>query len=116
MEPVKGLENALAIRKQVHDRKRFEEACQEVESIFLYQLIQTMRRSMVAEENKKSYGSGIYESIIDLNLSKELAKRGALGIKELLLKQLGKNLERASKESVEGADKRLRAHQTFLEE
>ncbi len=66
-------------------------ASQEFESLFIAYLLKTMRET-VEESNLgegDGFGKGIYTELFDQEVSRSIAKHGALGISDLLLKRLG---------------------------
>lgn len=66
-----------------------KKAAKEFEAFFLNYLLKTMRES-VPKDGLFGGGTGeeIYTSMLDETLSKEMAKKGGIGIAELMLKQL----------------------------
>lgn len=72
------------------DRNRkLRKACKEFESVFTYQLLQSMRRTV--EKCDLFHGGNaenIYESLLDQELSKSLSGQGDRGLAELLYRQL----------------------------
>jgi len=76
------------------DDKKLREACQELEAVFVNQLLRQMRatvpRGGILEE---STGSQIYREMLDEEYSKLIAKSpGNLGIGEMLYKQLKRDI------------------------
>jgi len=72
------------------DDKKLREACQEMEAVYVNQLLRQMRatvpKSGLMEE---SAGSAIYKEMLDEEYSKLIAKSpSSLGIAEMLYKQL----------------------------
>ena len=72
-------------------RDRLEQTCAQMESLFLHQLIKSMRaaipRSDLLGENK---GEELYRELLDVELSKTLSQDRGFGLKEMLLRQLGR--------------------------
>lgn len=70
------------------DRK-LRKACEELESVFMYQLLRSMRRT-VEKCDLFHGGSGeeMYESLLDQELSKSVAGMGNRGLADLLYHQL----------------------------
>ena len=77
-------------------------ACLKMESLFLHYLIKEMRSTI----DKSGFISGgraeeIYTSMLDSEMAKEASQRGAIGLADLLLRQLG---NRHSYDQGEGTD------------
>ncbi|HHY47238.1 MAG TPA: hypothetical protein GX506_08090 [Firmicutes bacterium] len=72
--------------------KKLREVCQDFESIFLQYLIREMRASV---PKSGLFGGGFSEevflSLFDENLAKEMARRGGIGIGEMLQRQLSRS-------------------------
>lgn len=66
-------------------------ACQEFESILLYQLLSTMRKASMSQEEEDQYGFGneIFKSMIDEQLSLAIARSGGIGISKMIAKEIG---------------------------
>ena len=69
---------------------QLREACAELESLFINYLFKEMRATVP----KTGFMSGgkaeeIYTSMLDMELAKELSKKGGMGLSELLARQLG---------------------------
>lgn len=88
---MKPLEQGEVPAKSKADAERAFRACQEFESILIYQMLSTMRRAFKTEEDDSDYGFGndIFKSMMDEQLSLALAKSGGLGIANLLAHGLG---------------------------
>lgn len=71
------------------DAKKLKEVCKDFESIFLQYLIREMRASI---PKSGLLGGGfseeVFMSLFDENLAREMARRGGIGIGDMLLKQL----------------------------
>ncbi len=66
-----------------------KKAAQEFESLFVAYLLKVMRETI--EESGSSeggLGKGIYTDLFDQEVSREIARHGALGISDLLMKRL----------------------------
>ena len=71
-----------------------EQACQDMESIFLNYLLKEMRATI----NRSGFVSGgtaedIFTSMLDTELSKGMAARGGIGLSQILIDQLGNKAE-----------------------
>lgn len=67
-------------------RTGLEKAAREFEALFLNQMLKTMRET-VEESELFHGGSGekIYTSLMDMELSKEMASSGGMGLSDVLL-------------------------------
>ena len=71
------------------DEARLEKACKDFEAIILNQILSAMRKA-VPEGGlfEKSYGEKIYQSMMDEELSKNIAHGKGMGLGEMLFRQL----------------------------
>ena len=69
--------------------KKLRKACEEFESVFTYEMLKSMRKS-IEKSDLFSGGQGeeIYESMLDQELSKNVAGKGSNSISEMLYQQL----------------------------
>lgn len=74
------------------DGSRLEEACEQLESLFIHQLFQQMRAT-VPKSGLLGGGSteAIYTSMLDQQMSQDLASRGGIGLAALLRDQLAES-------------------------
>jgi flagellar protein FlgJ len=76
------------------DSSRLEQACSELESLFIYYLMKEMRASV---PKSGFIGGGkaeeMYTSMLDLQMSKEIASEKEIGISSALLEQLRANMQ-----------------------
>lgn len=79
------------------DRKKLEKTCSEFEAIFIQQMLQSMRKTIISSgllEN--GLGKGIYESLFDQQLSQCLANRRGLGVGKMIYDQMMRQEEKKS--------------------
>ncbi len=71
------------------DETELKKACQELESVFLYQMIRAMR-STVPKGGliDKGFGGEVFESMLDEEFARQMAMTGSTGIADLLFSQL----------------------------
>jgi murein DD-endopeptidase MepM/ murein hydrolase activator NlpD len=71
------------------DEKKLEEACAEFESLFIYQIMKQMRKTIV-KSGLTSGGKGeeIFTSMMDEEISKQVSLRQGLGLRDALIEQL----------------------------
>ena len=76
------------------DSSRLKEVCSELESLFIYYLMKEMRATV---PKSGLIGGGkaeeMYTSMLDLQLSKEIASEREIGISSALLEQLRSNIK-----------------------
>lgn len=71
------------------DEKGLRDACAEFESLFIYQIVKQMRRTILKSGlNDGGKGEEIFTSMMDEELSKQIASRQGLGLKDVLIEQL----------------------------
>lgn len=71
------------------DKSRLKEVCQDFESVFLNMMLQSMRATVPKSDFLgRSSGKEIFESLLDQETSKNMAKAGGVGLAEILYKQL----------------------------
>lgn len=71
--------------------KKLHKACADFEAVFLYQMLKTMRKTVPASGLlDKMGGKDTYEMLTDQKVSEELAKKGGLGLQNVLFKQLSR--------------------------
>lgn len=75
--------------RTAYDEKRLEEACAEFESLFIYQVMKQMRKTIV-QTKLISGGKGeeIFTSMMDEEISKQVSLRQGLGLRDVLIEQL----------------------------
>lgn len=71
-----------------NDPEAIKALAKEMESVFAYELIKAMRKT-VSESSKNGLGGEAYTSLFDMELARLCAERG-FGIKEMLLRNLDK--------------------------
>lgn len=66
-------------------------ACEQLESVFLEQLLQEMRRT-VPQDDLFGGGRGedLFQSMFDQEIAEEMAGRGGIGLAEILYRQLSR--------------------------
>jgi len=77
------------------DREKLKKACEEFESLFIFQMLKSMRQT-IPQTGFLGNGSekDIYQSLLDQELSKNMAKRNVMGLGELVYKQMIEREER----------------------
>lgn len=76
------------------ERKRLRELCQEFESLFIYQMLKGMSNTVMKSDLlQEAPGRQIWESMLDEEYSKQMAKREELGLAKMLYQELSRNLK-----------------------
>lgn len=76
--------------KEAADTQRARGACKDFESIFIYQLLSSIRRAFKTDDDSESgFGSDLFRSMMDEQLSIAIAKAGGIGLADILEKGLG---------------------------
>jgi len=91
-----GFAQVLAAEQQRSpEQEKLRKACQEFEAIFLYQLMQGMRRTIPQSGlTGKGMGREIFESLFDQEVTKQMAaSNNNTGLAGLLYEQLSKYLD-----------------------
>src|SRR4030042_2834489 len=71
--------------------KDLKKACQDFESVFTYELLKSMRKTIdKCELFHGGQGEEIYESLLDQELSKSVSSYGSNSLSELLYRQLSR--------------------------
>jgi peptidoglycan hydrolase FlgJ len=85
-DPVLFGGNAPAVEKN-------KKVAQEMESLFLYQLLQEMDRTVERDEEGLMYSEyeDTYRSLFNQELSREMARAGGIGIQEMVERDLSQH-------------------------
>src|SRR4030042_2139951 len=89
-----GLKN----RGKINDRKSLGQVCVEIEGVFLTQLLEQMRKSMVRGLKSSSPESQQYQALIDQHVARALAAGGGMGLARRLYEDLAQRLPSKPKE------------------
>jgi len=80
---------AEALAAQAEERKALEEVAASFEAFFLYQLLQSMRRTIPKGGLiDTGFAGEMYTGMLDDALSQQMAKAGGIGLGKILLDQL----------------------------
>jgi len=84
-----GLRNAIHPPNFEQREKKLKEACKDFEAVFTYQLLKSMRRTIQkCDLFHGGQGEEVYQSLLDMQLSKNIADLGPGSLAELLYRQL----------------------------
>ncbi len=76
-------------QQSVRRDQELKEACQQLEALFLYQLLRAMRKTIPRSGLfGGSFGMTLYEDLVDQQYALLLARQGVTGIGEMIYKQL----------------------------
>jgi peptidoglycan hydrolase FlgJ len=83
-----------AERQKKDDLQKLKKACKDFETIFTYQLLKTMRKTVPKTSGMGNFfGNDMYNMIADQKVAEELSGRGnGLGLQKMLFEQLTKNI------------------------
>lgn len=71
------------------DDKKLKEACQQLEAVFLFQVIKAMRSTVPNNPLMgSSYGMDVFRSMLDEEYAKLMAAQGTAGLGDLIYRQL----------------------------
>ena len=73
------------------DKEKLKKACTEFEALFIQEILKFMRQT-IPQSGLTSPGAGkeVYQSLLDQEMSKSLAKKGGLRIGEMVYKQMAR--------------------------
>ncbi|MCC6501682.1 MAG: peptidoglycan DD-metalloendopeptidase family protein [Deltaproteobacteria bacterium] len=93
VNPVNSLSQAASPRA-VDGRQGLKEAAAEFESLFINQMLKSMRETITKGELfHGGNAEEIYTSMLDTELSKNMARSGGIGLSEMLLRQFSDGTE-----------------------
>ncbi len=73
--------------------KKLHKACADFESLFIFQMLKTMRDTIPADGLLgKTAGKDVYDMMMDQKVSEELAKKGGMGLQKVLFNQLSRRV------------------------
>jgi flagellar protein FlgJ len=65
-----------------------QSAAQDFEAIFLHKMLESMRKTVPKSGLLESFSSDMYQSMFDEELAGEMAKKGEVGLANLMYKEL----------------------------
>lgn len=79
------LQNAM----QSEDDKKLQQACQDLESVFVFRLLSAMRSSIPRSDFiTRGMATETFESMLDEEYAKTISRQGSLGLADIIYKQL----------------------------
>ena len=80
-----------------------EKGAKAFESYFIHSLLKEMRKSVKTEGNGSlGYSEGIYQSMFDEAIAEKISENGGIGLADILIKNLSKNLKFLGKSTDKG--------------
>ncbi len=84
-------ENVSSSKYSKEDLKKLKKACADFESIFTYELLKTMRKTVPENKNGMNYGKDTYTMIMDQKLAESISNHGnGMGLQKVLYEQFTK--------------------------
>ncbi|CFX56912.1 Flagellar protein FlgJ, N-terminal [Syntrophomonas zehnderi OL-4] len=94
----KEFSRTLQAALETSDEKKLYASCQELESIFLSKVLESMRATIPdGGLLKKSFAEETFESMLYDEYAKECSQTGSLGLADIIYKQLSVNLKTTAK-------------------
>ncbi len=88
-----SFDRALNSAIQSDDQKKLYESCQQLESVFINKVLDSMRACISHSDLiERGFATETYESMLYDEYAKNMSKTGSLGIADLLYKQLSSQL------------------------
>ncbi|MBN2508753.1 MAG: rod-binding protein [Spirochaetales bacterium] len=89
-----GVQRASRMRVESQDDKKLLETCKEFESIFVKQMLNSMKSTINKSGLiKSSMAEGIFEDMLYEKYAQKISRNGGLGIGEMIYKQLSDRLD-----------------------
>jgi flagellar protein FlgJ len=71
------------------DETKLVKACEDFEALFINQLMQSMRRTVLKSKIlEDAPGKEVYQSLFDREISKKMAQKGALGVGKIIYRKV----------------------------
>ncbi len=71
------------------DETKLKKACEDFEALFINQLMQSMRRTVLKSKFlEDAPGKEVYQSLFDREISKKMAQKGALGVGKIIYQKV----------------------------
>ena len=87
-------------------KQKLREACEGFESVFIQKMWEQMRATVPESSLMHSKDEKIWQGMYDQELSKKMAHAGGIGLADMMMSQLGKNLEEAAPKALNTSLKR----------
>jgi flagellar protein FlgJ len=71
------------------DETKLKKACEDFEALFINQLLQSMRRTVMKSKFlEDAPGKEVFQSLFDREISKKMAQKGALGVGKIIYRKV----------------------------
>jgi len=91
----KSFDRTLKAALQTEDEKKLYESCQQLESVFVNKVLQTMRASIPHSDFiNRSFATEAYESMLFEEYSKNISQTDSLGIADIMYRQLSSGINK----------------------
>ncbi len=100
-EKLESFSEALEKAKENGDDEDLKKVSQQFEAFFINEIFKSMRKASDWGDGltEKSHARGMYESMLDENLSDEISSGKGIGIADLIFKQMSKQYDISSSNS-----------------
>lgn len=91
MNQLRAVAEVDLTKMSVKEKTELQEKCREFESLFVKMMLDTMRKSIERTKNESAaleQGKDIYEEMLYGEYAKEISQSGALGIGDMIFRQL----------------------------
>ena len=84
-------QSSFSLFERTREDLELSQVAEEFESLFVFQMLKNARQSKLADNILANKGSETYQSLLDQEFSKIIAKGQNFGIAEALIRQFGKH-------------------------
>lgn len=84
-----GSLTALRGQAVTDERKALRKVAEQFESHFIQETLKAMRQTIVKSELTESGSADLYEDLMDKEVAQQMARRGSIGLADMLERQLG---------------------------
>lgn len=77
------------------ERKALRQTAEQFESYFIQETLKAMRQTIEKSELNESDSTGMYEDLMDKEIAQQMARRGGMGVADMLERQLAQRMEQA---------------------
>lgn len=104
INPIQSQSNTKAVSSKYSEEElqKLRKACADFESIFTYQLLKTMRKTIPeSKTGMNNYGKDTYTMMMDQKLAESISAKGnGLGLQKALFEQLTKTYKQETPKEV----------------
>lgn len=90
----RSFQSTLEKAAEDQDEAELKKACVEMEGYFIQMMLKEMRKTVHSENGPlpKSQAETIFQEMLDEEYAKNAAKTGGIGLADMMMKQLSKNI------------------------